>query len=322
MKKALGIASLLLLALVLLLGWRILSTSDKYAESTVVENIQIGGLTRTDAAGMLGKIRPQTIRVEYQGEEIKLPASALWQKRAQTLRQIPRPSLWQRIIGSGSGRYKMIWGYQSKDLQNLYRDVLRLEKSPSSAKWIWNGKWKIVKEKQGFQINRKDLWNNILLAARAGGGEIALTGKSTKPDLTTKELRQDQPTQLLVDQSDYKLYVYRQGRLRRTYNVAVGAPGFETPNGNWTILQRAVDPAWLPPDWAGEQAGILVPGGTPENPLVARWMGIGDGIGIHGTRDIWSLGSAASHGCIRMDPEEVKELYEIVPIGTPFRIQA
>ena len=70
-------------------------------------------------------------------------------------------------------------------------------------------------------------------------------------------------------------------------------------------------------DWAGDMAGEIVPGGTPENPLKARWMGIYDGAGIHGTDDEDSLGSSASHGCIRMAVPEVKELYERVEIQTP-----
>ena len=67
-------------------------------------------------------------------------------------------------------------------------------------------------------------------------------------------------------------------------------------------------------------AGTVVPGGTPENPLKARWMGIFDGAGIHGTDDVASLGSAASHGCVRMAVPDVIELYDRVDIGTPIYI--
>ena len=72
--------------------------------------------------------------------------------------------------------------------------------------------------------------------------------------------------------------------------------------------------------WAGDLAGTVVPGGIPSNPLKARWLGIYNGAGIHGTSDIGSLGSAASHGCVRMAVPDVIELYDKVPVGAPVYI--
>ena len=69
--------------------------------------------------------------------------------------------------------------------------------------------------------------------------------------------------------------------------------------------------------WAGDLAGTVVPGGAPDNPLKARWLGIFDGAGIHGTDETYSLGHAASHGCIRMAIPDVIELYDQVPVGAP-----
>jgi lipoprotein-anchoring transpeptidase ErfK/SrfK len=64
----------------------------------------------------------------------------------------------------------------------------------------------------------------------------------------------------------------------------------------------------------------VIPGGTPENPLKARWLGIFDGAGIHGTTETGSIGSAASHGCVRMLIPDVIELYDQVPVGAPIYI--
>ena len=109
---------------------------------------------------------------------------------------------------------------------------------------------------------------------------------------------------------------------QKEYTVAVGALGFDTPAGLYHIQNKAVDPAWHVPnsDWAGDLAGTIVPGGVPENPLKARWLGIFDGAGIHGTDQTYSLGSAASHGCIRMAIPDVIELYDQVPVGAPIYI--
>ena len=72
-------------------------------------------------------------------------------------------------------------------------------------------------------------------------------------------------------------------------------------------------------DWAGSLAGQTIPPG-PDNPLKARWMGIYNGAGIHGTDDTGSLGSAASHGCVRMSVPDVIDLYDRVDVGTPIYI--
>ena len=73
-------------------------------------------------------------------------------------------------------------------------------------------------------------------------------------------------------------------------------------------------------DWAGKLRGKVIPSGDPENPIKARWLGIYDGAGIHGTSAEGSIGSAASHGCIRMRVREVIELYDRVPVGAPVYI--
>ena len=79
------------------------------------------------------------------------------------------------------------------------------------------------------------------------------------------------------------------------------------------------NPAWNVPqsDWAGKLAGQTIPGGDPRNPLVARWIGFNGSVGFHGTASIASLGSAASHGCVRMSPGDVTDLFEQVTTGTP-----
>lgn len=145
--------------------------------------------------------------------------------------------------------------------------------------------------------------------------------KTTKPKVTKSELASKYPTIVVVDRTGFKLRLYKKLKLDRTYSIAVGAAGLETPAGLYNINDKQVNPTWNVPnsDWAGDLAGKSIPPG-PGNPLVARWMGIYDGVGIHGTDDIGSLGSAASHGCIRMNPKDVIALYPLVPMGTPVYI--
>jgi lipoprotein-anchoring transpeptidase ErfK/SrfK len=121
-----------------------------------------------------------------------------------------------------------------------------------------------------------------------------------------------------IDRGGYRLRLFKRLKPVRTYPIAVGQAGLETPAGRYEIQNKAVDPAWHVPNsaWAGELAGRVIPPG-PENPIKARWMGIYDGAGIHGTVERASIGTNASHGCIRMLIEDVVDLYDRVPVGAP-----
>ncbi len=112
-------------------------------------------------------------------------------------------------------------------------------------------------------------------------------------------------------------------RLLRTYPIAVGAAGYDTPSGLRHVVYKERNPPWQAPNrlWAGDLAGQTIPYGDPNNPIKARFIGLGQGIGIHGTAEKWSIGGRASHGCIRMRVADVEALYEEVPVGTPVLIQ-
>jgi hypothetical protein len=144
-----------------------------------------------------------------------------------------------------------------------------------------------------------------------------------RADVTVATLRRRTPVVLTVDRRTRHLRLFEGLRHRRTYRVAVGAAGFDTPAGLFSIQSRQVDPAWTAPDrpWAGALAGRTIPGGAPGNPLRARWLGVNGAVGIHGTAEEWSIGGRASHGCIRMRVRDVVELYPRVPLGAPVLIR-
>ena len=145
--------------------------------------------------------------------------------------------------------------------------------------------------------------------------------QTLKPDVTTDELAERYPVYLTIDRGNFQLRLWQNLKLAKTYTVAVGQAGLETPAGTYSIDDKQVNPSWHVPDsaWAGDLAGQVIPPG-PDDPLKARWMGFYNGAGIHGTDDIASLGTAASHGCIRMAIPDVIELYDQVPLGTPIYV--
>src|SRR5215216_2995569 len=181
-----------------------------------------------------------------------------------------------------------------------------------------------VREQKGRRVKTAALEQRIAQALTVPGVDRTVRApvRILKPKVTQAELADKYPVLLIADRYDFKLRLYKNLSLQKEYTVAVGAVGFDTPAGMYHIQNKAVDPAWSVPnsDWAGDLAGTVVPGGSPENPLKARWLGIFDGAGIHGTDQTYSLGSAASHGCIRMSIPDVIELYDQVPVGAPIYI--
>ncbi|HEV2821140.1 MAG TPA: L,D-transpeptidase family protein, partial [Solirubrobacteraceae bacterium] len=145
---------------------------------------------------------------------------------------------------------------------------------------------------------------------------------AVEPELTNEEVRKKYATVLTVDRPNFRLRLFKDQEVVESYPIALGEAGQDTPTGTYAIQNKAVDPAWNVPnsDWAGSLAGQVIPGGRADNPLKARWLGIYNGVGIHGTDARDSIGTNASKGCIRMLVEDVKVLYERVPVGTPIYI--
>jgi lipoprotein-anchoring transpeptidase ErfK/SrfK len=126
-------------------------------------------------------------------------------------------------------------------------------------------------------------------------------------------------SQLIVDLSDRQVYLMQDGVQVANYEIAVGRAGWETPTGNFHVINMLADPVWQHP-FTGE----VFPAGA-ENPLGSRWISFWtDGIhqiGFHGTNQDDLIGQAVSHGCIRMRDGEVQALYNQVAIGTPVLIR-
>lgn len=160
------------------------------------------------------------------------------------------------------------------------------------------------------------------LVSAVGDRTLTVPVKKVKPRVTADQLAKKYPVVLVVDRGGFRLSLFKKLKLVKAYPIAVGQIGLETPAGLYKIQNKAVNPAWTVPNspWAGSLAGQVIPGGTPQNPLKSRWLGIYDGVGVHGTDARGSIGTNASHGCIRMFIEDVEQLYDEVPVGTPVYI--
>jgi len=181
----------------------------------------------------------------------------------------------------------------------------------------------IGRARAGYRLDKRSTGRQVE-AALAGIDLRRLHQRLIKlrPGRSVHDLRNANPTILTVDRDHFRLRLFKRLRISRRYGIAVGMSGLETPSGFYRIQDKQINPAWHVPRraWAGSLQGQTIPGGAPENPLKARWLGIADGVGIHGTAEDWSIGSRASHGCIRMHVADVTDLFPRVPVGTPVLI--
>lgn len=129
----------------------------------------------------------------------------------------------------------------------------------------------------------------------------------------------EEPKRLVLRLGQRRVFLYQGEQVVASYPVAVGKAGWETPTGNFKIIQKIENPVWQNP-WTGE---VRPPG--PDSALGLRWIGFWtdgkDVIGFHGTPTIDSIGQAASHGCVRMRNEDVVALFEKVDVGTPVIVE-
>ncbi|MBW4656064.1 MAG: L,D-transpeptidase [Kaiparowitsia implicata GSE-PSE-MK54-09C] len=125
-----------------------------------------------------------------------------------------------------------------------------------------------------------------------------------------------EPLLIEIHLGDRRLTLYQGDTAIKQYPVAVGREGWQTPTGEFEVTQMIPDPAWQHPF-----TGDVILGGTPENPLGRYWIGFWtDGtnwVGMHGTPNPETVGTAASHGCIRLYNQDIEELFALVQPGTP-----
>ena len=149
--------------------------------------------------------------------------------------------------------------------------------------------------------------------------DVAVPEVETPDGVSADEQSANEAIRLVLRLGERRVYVYRGSTVEKSYPVAIGRKGWETPTGNFQVLYQITNPGWTHP-LTGE---VMPPG--PDNPLGDRWIAFWtDGtnvIGFHGTPNPESIGKAASHGCVRMYNEDVRQLYEIVAVGTPVTVE-
>jgi lipoprotein-anchoring transpeptidase ErfK/SrfK len=315
------------------------SRDELIAEGVTVAGVDVGGMQLEEARRVVAReletpleqpiavVRGEqrfTLSAEDAGVEADVPGMV-----DEALRASREGNILSRVTrdltgGEEDAQVPARVSYDREAIQDLVARVERGLNRPARDAEVDFPSLERVKERKGRQVKAAVLEQRLGQALTVPGVDrrIRAPVRLVQPKVTRAELADRYPTLLVADRANFKLRFYKGLELVKEYTVAVGALGFDTPAGLYHIQNKAVNPAWSVPDsdWAGDLAGTVVPGGVPENPLKARWLGIYDGAGIHGTDQTYSLGSAASHGCIRMAIPDVIELYDQVPVGAPIYI--
>lgn len=197
--------------------------------------------------------------------------------------------------------------------------------APQSGRYIYNGRLKrmtILGGRAGVVVSRGMVAEGIFSGFETYDGdgsiEVTVTPISIAPTALGKAI--------VVDKSLRKLYLYDKGRKVLTYRCTIGARGYTTPSGYFTIGAMRKNPSWGNPGsaWARNMPRYIKPG--PTNPLGVRAInmnrfGRDTGLRIHGTSNTRQIGMAASHGCIRLTNSNVTTLFSKVKPGTPIIVQ-
>jgi len=126
---------------------------------------------------------------------------------------------------------------------------------------------------------------------------------------------------IVVVLSERRVYLYKNSKLEKKYRCAIGMRAYPTPRGKFKVIGKKKNPTWRNPYSAWSKSMPAFIKGGYYNPLGLRALYINSsGIRIHGTSKTYSMGQAASHGCIRLTNKNVVDIYPRVPVGTPVYI--
>lgn len=308
--------------------------SDVVLEGISVGGVDIGGLSFADAKERLSARfvepldRPLSLDVgdeEFTTTplELKVSSDALDKLNEATSVNGAMPvvqRIWYRLTGTAVGKSLPVSLHYDDDRLKEFVDELAasVDRSPKDAQIsLVEGGIRISDEVRGFELDRKKAIESLKEAISSDEIKLSLEGKSTEAAIEKADIKDV----IVVKVGENKLLHYRGEEIVKVYDVATGTSEFPTPKGNFKIINKRFKPTWVNPakfpgGWGYNLPERIGPG--PGNPLGTRALDLNSpGIRIHGTYAAYSIGYAASHGCIRMRIADVEELFGLVGVGTP-----
>lgn len=313
--------------------------SDLILPGIVVQGVAVGGMTRTQAldavSAAIGRTLSRQITLEARGRTWTASARSLGLQADVSpavdaaLAYSQRRSTVSRLLGRLRGQsYPLVVGVAFSVTDTIYVRLLEeversVARAPRDAQLALRGTGLVrVKARSGTALDTAEselLVRTELLAGATRGGETAATLRLPVRTISPKVVERSLGRTIGVNLSENRLTLYEGVHVLRTFPVATAKPGFRTPPGDWTILDKKMYPTWYnpaPTTWGANEPLVVPPG--PGNPMGTRafYLSAPGLTRIHGTNDPSSIGHYASHGCIRLFIPDVEALYDLVPVGT------
>jgi hypothetical protein len=315
------------------------SQQDVIAQGIRVNGVDLGGLSAPAARARLERAfaplrRPLVLR--YPRGRLVVTARAL-RVRVETAAAVDQalelsrrpwflPRAWREVTGGKkTANLQLRSGYSGPAVTQVVRGLQRrIDRRPENARLLAGfDHLRVTADRRGVAVAAQLLRRRIAksLTERTAPRLLSVPLRYPHAPVTVAVLRRRHPSFITIDRAAFTLRLFSHLRFARSYPIAVGQLGLETPAGLYHIQDKVVNPSWQVPfsSWTGSLAGQVIPPG-PDDPLKARWLGIFNGAGIHGTDETWSIGHAVSHGCVRMTIPDVIDLYDRVAVGTPVYI--
>ncbi len=312
------------------------SAASKIMPGVAIDGVDVGGMTREDAiravsqkadtrlssgldvqvAGGSWHVTPSSLGMHADVEGAVDRAFAV----ADSMSMLSR--IYHRITGKPVAS-EVPLGYTQNEtavtafVQEAYQAV---QESPvNAAIKLVNDQLVVRHAKSGQTIKVALASKRILGALQRQVAVVDLPVVPVDPEVTSASLGRT----IVIDLSDDTLTLYDGLKIEKEYPVATAMPGYTTPVGTWKVVNKVENPTWYnpaPDGWGAGEPLVIPPG--PGNPLGTRALYLNaPDIRIHGTYASSSVGTHASHGCIRMFISDSEELYPLIPIGTKVLIK-
>jgi L,D-transpeptidase catalytic domain/Putative peptidoglycan binding domain len=310
------------------------ATADRLMPGVTIGGIDVGEITRSEAVAALSERSEadlgRQIEVQAGGETwqvtpAELGATASVEPLIDQALAVGEGYSWpervfrrlfNRPVGHSANLRYSRDGLAMKSFLGSVADTVGLDPSNAAVDYE-DGQLILRRPEVGWQLPIPDARQALRDALRQDSPSVTLPMERIQPEVGKDDLGHT----IVVDLSELQLSLYDGVRLAKTYPVAAGSPSYPTPPGQWTIWDKRENPTWINPAPDGWGKGLPAQISGPASPLGTRALYLdAPGIRIHGTSASYSIGSYASHGCVRMFMDDVEELYDIVPIGTTAHI--
>ena len=235
-----------------------------------------------------------------------------------------QPSIFERMFRSFVNRPTKVNGILMAENDNALVDkfvnnvTVAVNQPPRNAYVdVSSGAPVIVPARDGYEVAEATIRQEVEAAENSKTRIVAIDAKKTPAALRDDFFKKF----IVVTLSAHSLTLYDRQTPLATFGIACGQPAYPTPAGQWEVVSKQMNPTWYNPHsaWSASMPATIGPGYS--NPLGLRAMALNaSGVLIHGTSNDGSIGTSASHGCMRMHMPDVIALFDMVETGIPVYI--